>query len=90
MHYYSFVMLLLLRDFTKFIIENKDSQAYVNENMVSNAVARFFRQASFFAKLFQVLNTSFFAFLFVTPISNFSFSNTFQVNSKVNKFLLPN
>jgi len=36
----SSVRLLLLRDLIKFISENKDSQAYVDENMESNAAAK--------------------------------------------------
>ena len=38
----SSVRLLLLRDLIKFITENKDSQAYVDKNIESNAVAKFF------------------------------------------------
>jgi len=39
----SSVKLLLSRDWIKFITENKDSQAYVDENMECNAVAKFFK-----------------------------------------------
>jgi len=43
----SSVRLLLLRDLRKFITENKDSQAYVDENMESNAVAKFLSTKNF-------------------------------------------
>jgi len=38
----SSVRLLLLQDLIKFITENKDSQAFVDENTGSNAVVKFF------------------------------------------------
>ena len=38
----SSVRLFLLRDLIKFMTENNDSRAYVDENIESNAVAKFF------------------------------------------------
>ena len=55
----SSVRLLLLRDLIKFITENKDSQAYVDENIESNAVAKFFKDSKFLGMAFQVRNSSF-------------------------------
>jgi len=54
----SSIRLLLLRDLIKFITENKDSQAYVDENMESNAVAKFFKHEKFSGMTFQARNSS--------------------------------
>jgi len=85
----SLVRLLLLRDLIKFITENKDSQAYVDDNMESNAVAKFFKHEKISGKAFQARDTSFLQFSLVFP-SLIAFFNVFQVNSKVNKLLFPN
>ena len=70
----SSVRLLLLRDLIKFITENKDSQAYVDENIESNAVAKFFKDSKFLGMAFQVRNSSFSALLSSIPFSNRLFS----------------
>ena len=43
----SSVRQLLLRDLIMFMTENKDLQAYVNQNIESNAVAKFFKHEKF-------------------------------------------
>jgi len=66
----SSVRLLLLRDLIKFITENKDSQAYVDENMGSNADVKFFNHEKFSGMAFQARNSSFSALLSNIPFSN--------------------
>jgi len=58
----------------KFITENKDSQAYVDEDMESNAVAKFFKHKKFSGMAFQARNSSFSALLSSIPFSNRFFS----------------
>ena len=48
----SSVRLLLLQDLIMFITEYKDSQAYVDENMESNVVAKFFKHEKFLGMAF--------------------------------------
>ena len=64
----SSVKLLLLRDFIKFVTENKDS--HVDEDMESNAVAKFLKHKKFSGTAFQVRNNSFSALLSSIPFSN--------------------
>jgi len=59
----SSVRLLVLRDLIKFITENIDSQAYVDENIESKAVAKFFKHERFSGMAFQARNSSFSALL---------------------------
>ena len=73
----SSVRLLLLRDLIKFIIENKDSQAYVDENMESNVVAKFFKHENFPEMAFQACNCLFSGLLSHIPFSNRLFSMLF-------------
>ena len=57
-----------------FITESKDSQAYVDENIESNVVAKFFRHEKFSGIAFQARNNSFSALLYSIPYSNCLFS----------------
>ena len=70
----SLVRVVLIRDLQKFITENKDSQANINENMKCNAFAKFFKYEKFSGMAFQARISSFSVLLYSITFSNHLFS----------------